>query len=333
MNMRFTEQAMVIKKLMVITGCFIFCASPYIITTFPVLDYKSPVGKRIHMITAVTLLANSAINPILYVWRFREARYHMKRLLCFWNEKYIEQLQSKHNEENATGLKTAEIISIMGKTRMLWFLFFVGFCAAYKPVVFIHGFNGTPEDGNLIKDIIQKMHPGTLYYTANAFNRTDTVKPLWEEVAIVKPQLVKYMEAHPDGIHLICYSQGGLVCRGLLSTIPDHNVDTLIAVSSPMAGIYGEFKHNFLRIKRMVLIGGPNDGLIRPWQSSLFGFYDENEIVQDMKKQQYFIKDSFGLRTMYEQNRLFMYNIKGIVHKQWVRNPDVIKGVCMKWLN
>lgn len=32
---------------------------------------------------------------------------------------------------------------------------------------------------------------------------------------------------------------GGLVCRGLLSTIPDHNVDTLIAVSSPMAGIYG----------------------------------------------------------------------------------------------
>lgn len=32
---------------------------------------------------------------------------------------------------------------------------------------------------------------------------------------------------------------GGLVCRGLLSTIPDHNVDTLIAVSSPMAGMYG----------------------------------------------------------------------------------------------
>ncbi|XP_052673629.1 lysosomal thioesterase PPT2-A-like isoform X1 [Crassostrea angulata] len=281
----------------------------------------------------------------------------------------------------------------MRKTTMLWFLFLVGFCAAYKPVVFIHGFNGTSEDGDLIKDIIQKMHPGTLYYTANAFNRTDTVKPLWEEVAIVKPQLVKYMKAHPDGINLICYSQGGLVCRGLLSTIPDHNVDTLIAVSSPMAGMYGgfkglpgfvkrnayrllyskmgqriflgnywkdphhldlyekfsdflaplnnesvsphitEFKRNFLRIKRMVLIGGPDDGLICPWQSSLFGFYDENEIVQDMKKQRYFIEDSFGLRTMSEQKRLFWYNIKGIVHKQWVRNPDVIKSVFMKWLN
>lgn len=28
-----------------------------------------------------------------------------------------------------------------------------------------------------------------------------------------------------------------------------------------------EFKRNFLRIKRMVLIGGPDDGLICPWQS------------------------------------------------------------------
>lgn len=102
MSMRFTEQAMVIKKLMAITGCFIFCATPYIITTFPVLDYNTPVRKKIHIITAVTLLANSAINPILYVWRFREARYHMKRLLWFWNGKYIEQLRKKHNEESAT---------------------------------------------------------------------------------------------------------------------------------------------------------------------------------------------------------------------------------------
>lgn len=266
-------------------------------------------------------------------------------------------------------------------------------CAAYRPVVFIHGFNGTSEDGQIIDNIIQKLHPKTLYYSVNGFIRTDTLKPLWDEVAIVKPLLIKYMKAHPGGIHLICYSQGGLVCRGLLSTIPDHNVHTLIGVSSPMAGIYGdfkkippiitrnayrilysklgqrssignywkdphhldlyekfsnflaplnndslspnitEFKHNFLRVKRMVLVGGPDDGLINPWQSSLFGFYDENEIVQDMKKQRYFTEDSFGLRTMYEQNRLFMYTIKGIVHRQWVRNPDVIKGVFMKWFN
>lgn len=30
---------------------------------------------------------------------------------------------------------------------------------------------------------------------------------------------------------------------------------------------HSEFKRNFLRMRRMVLIGGPDDGLICPWQS------------------------------------------------------------------
>ena len=54
-----------------------------------------------------------------------------------------------------------------------------------------------------------------------------------------------------------------------------------------------EHKKNFLKIKQMVLIGGPQDGVITPWQSryslltvqimlcywsqcSIFGFYNEN---------------------------------------------------------
>lgn len=31
--------------------------------------------------------------------------------------------------------------------------------------------------------------------------------------------------------------------------------------------VHLEFKRNFLRISQMVLIGGPDDGLICPWQS------------------------------------------------------------------
>lgn len=101
---RCTEQAIVIKKLLVITGCFLFCATPYIITTFPVLDYNTPFGKKVHIVTAVIIVANSAINPFLYVWRFREARYQIKRLLCFWNRSYTEVIQIKHNKEIATYL-------------------------------------------------------------------------------------------------------------------------------------------------------------------------------------------------------------------------------------
>lgn len=58
------------------------------------------------------------------------------------------------------------MVSIMRKTTMFWFLIHVGFCATYKPVVFIHGFNGTEEDGDLIKDIIQKVnHSYVVTYT------------------------------------------------------------------------------------------------------------------------------------------------------------------------
>ncbi len=32
---------------------------------------------------------------------------------------------------------------------------------------------------------------------------------------------------------------GGLVCRGILSTLPDHNVHSFISLSSPQAGQYG----------------------------------------------------------------------------------------------
>lgn len=38
---------------------------------------------------------------------------------------------------------------------------------------------------------------------------------------------------------LICLCLGGLICRGILSTLADHNVQTFISLSSPQAGQYG----------------------------------------------------------------------------------------------
>ena len=46
------------------------------------------------------------------------------------------------------------------------------------------------------------------------------------------------------------------------------------------------FKRNFLRTKRIVLIGGEDDEVIEPWQSSLFGFHqiDTDKIVLDVRE-------------------------------------------------
>ena len=99
---RYPEQARVTRKLVVITGCFTVCSLPYIITTFTILDNDHPQFRTIHTVTAIIFMSNSFINPLLYVWRLREARYQAKRLLCCWNRRYIRRLERRNKEDTAT---------------------------------------------------------------------------------------------------------------------------------------------------------------------------------------------------------------------------------------
>ncbi|XP_023814303.1 lysosomal thioesterase PPT2-like [Oryzias latipes] len=164
----------------------------------------------------------------------------------------------------------------------------------------------------------------------------ESIKPLWKQVHGVGKVIQRIMKKSPRGVHLLCFSQGGLICRGVLSVLPNHNVHAFIALASPLAGQYGvsqvmksyypssamdsvyflcynkfmqkrislcnfwndphqqvkylkhnnflpllngrkphskmaEWRKNFLRIKKLVLIGGPDDDVIIPWQSSFTG--------------------------------------------------------------
>lgn len=98
---------------------------------------------------------------------------------------------------------------------------------------------------------------------------------MWKQVEGFKSAIYPVLRNAAQGVHFICYSQGlnvlniwficylfchfsirltctvnnntlffvflagGLVCRGILSTLPDHNVQTFISLSSPQAGQYG----------------------------------------------------------------------------------------------
>nr|XP_022307975.1 melanocyte-stimulating hormone receptor-like [Crassostrea virginica] len=99
---RYPEQARVTRKLVVITGCFTVCSLPYIITTFPILDNDHPQFRTIHIAMVIIFMSNSFINPLLYVWRLREARYQAKRLLCCWNRRFIRRLERRNKEDIAT---------------------------------------------------------------------------------------------------------------------------------------------------------------------------------------------------------------------------------------
>ena len=54
---------------------------------------------------ASMVLLNSACNPVFYVRRFSELKYHMKRLLCFWNKDMVEHIDRKYNRQPLTTYK------------------------------------------------------------------------------------------------------------------------------------------------------------------------------------------------------------------------------------
>lgn len=266
----------------------------------------------------------------------------------------------------------------------------------YKPVIIVHGLFDGPKEFQSLVDFITKVHPGTEVKAISLYDNLDSLKPMWRQVQGFTKAVESISQGAPDGVHLLCFSQGGLICRALLSTSPDHNVHTFISLSSPQAGQYGDtdylkwifphyikktvfrvcynrfglrvsicdywndphhrsrylkfnsflamingerpnnkmkaWRENFLRIKKLVLIGGPDDGVIMPWQSSHFGFYDNNENIVEMRNQEFYKNDTFGLKTLDARGGVSMCVHSGVKHIHWHSNFTVFRSCIEKWL-
>nr|AAH45407.1 Zgc:55621 [Danio rerio] len=267
---------------------------------------------------------------------------------------------------------------------------------AYRPVIIVHGLLDGPAQFRVLTNFINESHPGTSVTTIALYDYTASVKPMWQQVEGFKEAISPIMESAVDGVHLICFSQGGLICRGVLATVPHHNVRSLIFLSSPLAGQYGDssyFKHffpifiksrlyhfcytsfgqkisicnywndphqrerylknsvflaplngevnhdnstewrnHFMHIEKLVLIGGPDDGVITPWQSSMFGFYDSDETVIDMEYQDYYASDAFGLKTLNSEGAVEKCVVSGVQHTHWHSDYSVYQKCIEKWL-
>ncbi|XP_035488535.1 lysosomal thioesterase PPT2-A [Scophthalmus maximus] len=272
-----------------------------------------------------------------------------------------------------------------------------GVCVhGYKPVVIVHGIFDGLKQFKTMSLYIHKVHPGTEVSVIDLYSNLASLKPMWRQVKDFRKAISSIMQKAPDGIHLLCFSQGGLICRALLSTTPDHNVHNFISLSSPQAGQYGDtdylkwvfpdfmkktvfkmcyrrlgqklsicgywndphhrsqylqsniflpklngdsphtdlrvWRQNFLRVKKLVLIGGPDDGVITPWQSSHFGFYDSNEHVVEMRNQEFYRNDTFGLKTLDARGDVSTCIQSGVKHVQWHSNYTVFMSCIEKWL-
>lgn len=85
-----------------------------------------------------------------------------------------------------------------------------------------------------------------------------------------------------------------------------------------------DFKAGLTKLKQMILIGGPDDGVITPWQSSQFGYYENNETVIDMRNRSIYQTDAIGLKTLDKLKKLTIYTVPGIPHFMWHKNTTLV---------
>lgn len=59
-------------------------------------------AERVLFVTGILVLLNSACNLIMYVWRFSEPIYHIKKLFRFWNKEKLSRIDQMYNQETST---------------------------------------------------------------------------------------------------------------------------------------------------------------------------------------------------------------------------------------
>ncbi|CAK9002181.1 unnamed protein product [Durusdinium trenchii] len=91
---------------------------------------------------------------------------------------------------------------------------------------------------------------------------------------------------------------------------------------------------NFVRLRRAVFLVGSFErdfdsrlGL-EPWQTGIFGFYKSGSAtdILPMEKQELYLKDAFGLRTLHETGRLHLKAVPGVEHGQWLTSEKIFKS-------
>jgi len=263
-----------------------------------------------------------------------------------------------------------------------------------RPVVILHGILDSYATMQPLVDHITNAFPNASVVSLNVFNWFYSVEDMWYQVDGVIQAMKDLPAEFDDGYTCIGFSQGTLVLRAVVESWTDHKCHTLITLSGPLMGQFGdtsylryffpnytrdslyevfyfsevqdhfsvadywkdpfhlqlylqvntflsylnndnmtgfkqEYKTNFLKLKQLVLVGGPDDGVITPWQSSQFGFFDGDLNVVPMENQTIYRKDTFGLKTLHDDNRLFTCIQSGVEHTTWYSNAHVFDK-CIK---
>lgn len=266
-----------------------------------------------------------------------------------------------------------------------------------RPIVIMHGLISSSYTLQVLAGRIKRYQPNAKISMINIFTYMSSFTDCQTQTqALIREVRLRSKET-PYGITLICYSQGGILCRALLEEMDDHRVHTFISLAGPLAGQFGvskflfdwymrskydvwkyvytswgqtfsfanywkdpyhyteylrinhylpvldnevnhpnaeRYKTNFLRTKRIVLIGGKDDGVIEPWQSCHFGFHPNgsDRTVLNFNETRAYTKDWYGLKTLHSRGGIAIHSIPGVEHLQWHQAEPVFREAVLPYL-
>ncbi|CAE7276544.1 ppt2-b [Symbiodinium natans] len=121
----------------------------------------------------------------------------------------------------------------------------------YNPVFFMHGIQDYGASGNGLGDKITEEHPGTKFITIDLFEGaasylTKMLDQLGGVRDFIRKEIAYDPEAFTNGFNLLCHSQGGLLCRGVINTWDpaQHGLGyvepkVFISMAGPQMGVVG----------------------------------------------------------------------------------------------
>jgi palmitoyl-protein thioesterase len=288
------------------------------------------------------------------------------------------------------GPATTHLHNMLMAAALAWAVFTVTHTAAADaaasapsvlPVFLMHGIN---TGAGSTRGLAERMREdGHLVVNLAKFGGTLSYVSLWGQAATLR-RTIRSHHADPafeHGYHLVCHSQGALVCRAVVETMDDHRVQSLVSLAGPQLGYYGnraelyvndwtrdyvwifaygslanrmvsaasywhdpahedtfrsdthlfpylnnlydhglndEYRANLERVARVYLYGGPKDGDIAPWQSTLMGYPDASGRMVPLREQDVYTDDLIGLRALDARGALVLCEAPTTTHHQWI---------------
>lgn len=112
---------------------------------------------------------------------------------------------------------------------------------SYLPVICLHGMGSNANACSTMKSVVQSSHHGTFFWSLAMYENAASFVSLNIQVNTILKTLKARVLTDTRfwrGFHLVCHSQGALLCRCITEAWDNHKIHTLVSLAGPQMGVW-----------------------------------------------------------------------------------------------